>query len=101
MGGIIGGAERSAKPHKKQLKISTDSPQNHDIQVTGGSFRGVLLKNKVLSTGYQKVTAVRTLSPPHTSTMGRKDNRTEGWSRDVERTREDQQGLKNKVESRS
>ena len=59
MGGIIGGAERSAKPHKKQLKISTDSPQNHDIQVTGGSFRGVLLKNKVLSTGYQKVTAVR------------------------------------------
>lgn len=60
----------------------------------GGSFRGVLLKNTVLSTGYQKFTAVRTLSPPHTSTMGQKDNRTEeGWGGDVERTWEDQEGL--------
>lgn len=62
-----------------------------------------MLKNKVLSTGYQKFTAVRTLSPPHTSTMGQKANRTEGWSGDVERTQADREGLgiKNKVESRN
>ena len=87
------GRERSAKPHKKQLKISTVSPQNGDIKVIGGSLRGVLLKNTVLSTGYEKFTAVRTASPLHTSTMGRKDNTTEGWGGDVKRTWEDQEGL--------
>lgn len=99
MGGIIGGVRGQPNPTKNSRKISTDSPQNHDIQVTGGSFRGVFA---------QKTKSFPQVIESHSSENHLYTHHN-GWERQQNRRRMEQgcgkntgrpTGTQSKVESR-